>query len=58
MCIYLDNHLNGRKCCGQILRMWWTNCHGNKAGVQTAVERSDQINTCNEAVKIFISTEA
>lgn len=48
---HLDNHLDGRKCCGQVLRVGGADCYWNTAGIQTTVKRSDQVDSCSRAKK-------
>lgn len=43
----LDDHLDGRKGGGDVLRVRWSNRDGNAAGVQAAVEGCDQVDTCS-----------
>lgn len=46
----LDDHLDGRKGGGDVLRVRRSNRDGNAAGVQAAVERCDQVDTCSRGV--------
>lgn len=48
----LDDHLDGRKGGGDVLRVRRSNRDGNAAGVQAAVERCDQVDTCSRGVRV------
>lgn len=51
----LDDHLDGRKGGGDVLRVRWSHRDGNAARVQAPVERRDQVDTCSTGVHVSTS---